>query len=394
MRLTRRDGDQDLTKLSALLPPGVTGRLAGVERCADSQIAAARTKSGRAEQASPSCPQGSRIGQTLGGAGVGASLTYVPGSLYLAGPHRGAPLSVVAITPAVAGPFDAGTVVVRVALRVDPISAQVSVDGSASDPIPHILQGIPLKLRELRVLTDRPGFTLNPTSCDPFRTAATLWGSSLDLLSPADDVPVERGSRYQAADCARLGFKPKLGLRLSGGTHRGDFPRLKATYGPRSGDANLEGLVLRLPRSLFVEQGHFRTICTRVQFAADSCPKGAIYGQVKAFTPLLSDPLQGPVYLRSSNNDLPDLVFDLHGLVDIEAAVRIDSTRGGLRATLDNAPDAPVSKVTVSMQGGQKGLLVNSRDLCAGPNRATVALAAHSGKALRLRPQLRARGCG
>jgi len=169
----------------------------------------------------------------------------------------------------------------------------------------------------------------------------------------------ELSSRYQAAGCASLGFKPRLGLKLKGGTRRGAFPALHASYIPRKhGDANLSRLALTFPDSEFIEQGHFRTICTRVQFAAgpgfgSECPKGSIYGHVKVFTPLLDEPLTGPVYLRSSNHNLPDAVLALHGLVDIEVATRIDSVHGRLRATVANAPDAPVSRAIVNMQGGR-----------------------------------------
>jgi hypothetical protein len=389
MRLTRNDGEQDMTRFSSTLPPGVLGKLAGVSKCPDSAIALAKSKSGREEIASPSCPANSQIGRSLVGAGVGSVLTYVPGKLYLGGPFHGDPLSVIAITPAVAGPFDVGTVVVREALTLNPETAEVEVDGGASDPIPHILAGIPLKLRDLRIYVDRPEFTLNPTNCEPSSVKATLFGSFLDVFNPADDLPVSLSSRYQAANCSSLGFKPRLGLKLKGGTRRGGHPGLTATYRPRPGEANAEGLVVRLPRSAFLDQSHIRTICTRVQFAADACPKGSQYGYIKATTPLLDEPLQGPVYLRSSNHKLPDLVFDLHGLVDIEVATRIDSVRGGVRASVDQIPDAPISKVVLRMQGAKKGLIINSRDLCAGTNRANARFTGQNGKPHDLRPVLR-----
>jgi len=389
MRLIRNDGEQDMTKFSSVLPPGVLGSLAGVSKCPDALVELAKTKTGREEQAAPSCPAGSLIGTTKAGAGVGGALTYVPGQIYLGGPYKGAPLSVVSITPAVAGPFDAGTVVVRLGLTLNPRTAEVEVDGAASDPIPHILKGIVLKVRDLRVYVDRPNFTLNPTSCDESSAKATLFGSFLDVLDPADDVPVALATRYQAANCLNLGHNPRLGLRLTGGTRRGAHPGLRAVYRPRPGDANVEGVVVRLPRSAFLDQGHIRTICTRVQFAAEACPKGARYGFVRAWTPLLDEPLQGAAYLRSSNNKLPDLVFDLKGIVDIEVSSRIDSVRGGIRATFDDLPDAPISAVVVRMQGGKKGLIVNSRDLCARKSRANVRIDAQNGKRRNLRPPVR-----
>ena len=305
-----------------------------------------------------------------------------------------------AITPALAGPFDAGTVVVREALRLNPVTHVGEVDGQASDPIPHILKGIPLNLREVRVSADKPDFTLNPTSCEPFEALARIWGDGT-ALAPLAPHPVERSSRFQAAGCASLGFKPRLRLKLRGGTRRGAFPALKAVYTPRGhGDANLSRLALLFPSSEFIEQGHFRTICTRVQFAAgggfgEKCPKGSVYGHIKVWTPLLSEPLQGPVYLRSSNHNLPDAVFALHGLVDIELATRIDSVHGRLRAIVQNSPDAPVSRAIVQMQGGQKGLFVNSRSLCFRPkrNRARVDAGGQNGRRELTRPVMRATRC-
>jgi hypothetical protein len=387
MRLTRQDGEQDMTRFDSILPPGVTGKIAGVARCSDAAIGAAKAKTGRQEQASPSCPASSQIGRTLAGAGVGEALTYVPGSLYLSGPYNGAPLSVAAIVPAVAGPFDAGTVVVREALTLNPNTAEVEVDGAASDPIPHILKGIPLKLRDLRVYVDRQNFILNPTSCDPAQARATLFGGYADVFSAADDVPVALASRYQAANCSRLGFKPKLSLQLKGGTKRGQFPALKAVLTPRPGDANIGKAVVTLPHSAFLEQGHIRTICTRVQFAADQCPKGSIYGKATAWTPLLDEPLKGPVYLRSSSNPLPDMVIALHGTVDFDLVGRIDSTNAQIRSSFESPPDAPVSKFVLEMQGAKKGLIVNSTNLCAGkPKRAKAELVGQNGKEYVARP--------
>ncbi|HET8862916.1 MAG TPA: hypothetical protein VFM94_06685 [Solirubrobacterales bacterium] len=390
MRLTRRDGDQDLVRFDATLPPGLIGRLTGVARCPEAQIAAARTKTGKAELASPSCPLGSLIGHAEAGAGVGSQLTYVPGRLYLAGPFAGAPLSVVAIVPAVAGPFDVGTVVTRQALRVDPRTGVVTADGRLSDPIPHILAGIPLRVRDIQVHVDRAGFTLNPTSCEPMSAVALIWGGGQDPFGLFDDAPVSRAVRFQASDCASLAFSPRLGLRLKGGTARGAHPALRAVFRPRAGQANTKRVVVRFPRSAFVEQAHIRTVCTRVQFAADACPKGSIYGRVTAFTPLLDNPLRGPVYLRSSSNVLPDLVFDLTGEVDFEAVVRIDSIRGALRAITDDLPDAPIEKVVIEMQGGRKSLIVNSTDLCGAKNRAQVRLEGHNAKRHTLHSTVRA----
>jgi hypothetical protein len=151
-----------------------------------------------------------------------------------------------------------------------------------------------------------------------------------------------------------------------------------------------EQLLLLFPRSEFLDQGHIRTICTRVQFAAKGCPPAAVYGHVLVFTPLLDEPLQGPVYLRSSNHKLPDLVFDLHGQIDVEVIGRIDSHRGGIRVSFEELPDASVSKVIVQMQGGKKGLIVNSTNLCASTNRATAKLTGQNGAIYEIHPKMQA----
>ena len=404
LRLTRHDGDQDLTRFSSVLPPGVVGRLAGTAQCSEADIATARSRTGpdggHEEQSDPSCPADSLIGRTVAGAGVGGVLTYVPGLLYLAGPYNGAPLSVVAITPGLAGPFDVGTIVVRQALRINPLTVEVEADGGSSDPIPHILKGIPLKVRDIRVYVDKPDFILNPTSCEPSAAKATIWGGGADVFSSADDVAHSLDARFQAASCASLAFKPKLGLKLRGGTRRGAHPALRGVFSPRKGNANTKRLVLRLPHSAFLEQGHIRTICTRVQFAAGGgngggCPKGAVYGHAKAWSPLLDEPLSGPVYLRSSNHNLPDFVATLHGIVNVEAVARIDSKKGGIRATFSQIPDAPLSRVIVNMQGGKKGLIVNSKNLCYKPkrNRANASFEGHNGRREAIKPLLRATSC-
>jgi hypothetical protein len=383
VRLSRKDGEQEFTNFSIKLPPGVIGKLAGLGICPDFAIAAARARTGphgaQEELDSPSCPASSEIGRTLAGSGVGTSLTYVPGRIYMAGPYNGAKLSIAAITAAKVGPFDLGTVVIREALKVDPETAEVSIDPTASDPLPHIIAGIEVHLREIRAYVDRPEFTFNPTNCKRTSTASTVLGSGLDFASAADNEPVTVTSPFQAADCSSLGFKPKLSIHLLGGTKRGDNPKLRAVLQARGGDANIERIQVTLPHSEFIEQGHFKTICTRVQFNSGAgngagCPANSVYGYARIFTPILSEPVEGPVFLRSSSHPLPDLVMALHNkYVDLNVDGRVDSVKGGrLRSTFEMLPDAPVTKAVLNMQGGRKGLFVNSTNLCKGAHNVLV----------------------
>jgi hypothetical protein len=377
LHLSRKDGDQEFSGLEVTLPKGLAAKFVGLPYCSDAALAAAAARSGKAEQANPTCPA-SRIGSVTVGAGPGSNPFYTKGNAYLAGPYKGAPMSVAVITPAVAGPFDVGTVVVRNALHVDPETAQARV---VSDPFPKIIDGIPLRLRDITVELDRPDFTLNPTSCEAKAITAKLTGSDGAIANPTN--------HFQVAGCEKLGFKPNLKLSLKGGTKRSDHPALKATLTyPKGNYANIAKAVVNLPHSEFLAQNHIKTVCTRVQYAAKACPPGSIYGFVTATTPLLEQPLSGPLYLRSSSNPLPDLVAALHGQIDIDLVGRIDSKNGGLRTTFDAVPDAPVSKFVLTMQGGKKGLLENSRNLCKSVNRADVKFTAQNGMTANSRPAL------
>ncbi len=391
LHLTRSDTEQEITSYSATFPPGLTGKLAGIPYCPESAIEAARGRGGFEEAEHPSCPAASEIGHTVAGYGVGPALTFAPGGLYLAGPFHGSTFSIVAIDSATVGPFDLGTVVIRSAIDVNPQTAQVTIDSSGSDPIPHIIDGIPLHLRDIRVYISRPDSTLNPTSCQPFSVVSTLSGSGARFSDPSDDTTATATAPYQAFDCGSLGFAPRLNLRLRGGTKRGDYPTLRTEVRPRPGDANIAGATVALPASEFLEQGHIGTICTRGQFSRDACPEASVYGTARAISPLLGQPLEGKVYLRSSNNSLPDLVADLRGGglgLKIEVVGRIDSVHGGLRGTFETLPDAPVSKFVLTLNGGKHGLLVNSEDLCAGPQFASARFLGQNNIGRQWRPRL------
>ncbi len=384
-RLSREDGEQQLKSFNATLPAGLTGKLAGVGICSQGTIEAAEAKTGHEELSNPSCPTDSLIGKVDVGAGAGPSPYYTTGRIYMAGPFKGAPLSAVAITPAVAGPFDLGTVAVQVPAYVDPATAVLTIRNG--EEFPHILEGVPLELRDARIALDRSQFTLNPTSC----SEKAIGGEAISLLGSS--APLFQ--RFQVGGCRGLDYGPKLSIRLFGKTKRGAHPRLRAILTAKPGEeANTARASVALPRSEFLENAHIRTVCTRVQFAADQCPAGSIYGKARAITPLLDEPLEGPVYLRSSSHELPDMVAALKGPpsrpIKVELVGRIDSVHGGIRSTFDFVPDQPVSKFILDMRGGRKGLIINSRDICAHVYRATAKFDGQNGKAHDFRPKLRA----
>jgi hypothetical protein len=199
---------------------------------------------------------------------------------------------------------------------------------------------------------------------------------------------------FQVGSCGDLVFKPKLELKLFGGTKRGAHPKFKATLKMPPGGANIAAASVALPKSEFLDQGHIKTICTRVQFAANACPAGSIYGSVTAKTPLLDETLSGPIYLRSSNNPLPDIVATFRGgKIDANVIGRVDSVNGGIRNTFDFVPDVPVTEATFNFFGGKKGLLVNSRNICSKTFRATAEFSGQNGAEHNFRPKMQAK-CG
>jgi hypothetical protein len=372
VELTRPDGNQFLKSLTVRTPPGFSANLKGIPYCPDSAIAtlANTLYSGLREMSASACPSASQIGSVTAGAGAGSKPFYAPGKVYLAGPYKSAPLSLVVVIPAVSGPYDLGNVAVRAAIEVDPRTARVS---TVSDVLPQILEGIPLRTRSIQVKIDRPKFALTPTNCAAHTTDGLIGGD--EGASDAQSV------HYQVANCANLPFKPRLSLKLNGGSKRGSHPALRATLTANPGDANIAGAVVAMPHAEFLDQAHIGTVCTRVQFSVNQCPPASIYGKARAFTPILGAPLEGPVYLRSSSHELPDLVADLHGQVDFELAATVDQKKGGIRTSFTGTPDVPVSKVVLSMQGGAKGLLQNSRDICAGKvPRADMRVTGQNGK--------------
>jgi hypothetical protein len=374
LRLSRGDAEQEITSYSMVLPKGITGRLAGIPFCPDAAIDAARARSGFAETAGPSCPAASQVGRTFSGYGVGAALTYSPGKIYLAGPYHGQPLSIVTINAATVGPFDLGTIVIRSAFSVDPETAQLRIDSRASDPIPHIVKGIPLHLREIRVFMDRDAFTRNPSSCEASQVVSTLTGSGARFGDPADDSSATASNHFQLLNCRTLGFRPKLGIRLRGPARRGAYPSLRATFASRGdADSNLKAIAVTMPHSMFLAQNHIAGICTRQQFAEERCPANSAYGKAVAYTPLFDEPLRGNVYLRSSSHRLPDLVASLRsGAVRIVLAGKIGPAKGGIRVQFEELPDAPLQRFVLTMAGGKHGLLQNSANICAVQPLASV----------------------
>ncbi len=382
--LFRDDGNQEVKQIDVDLPSGMVAKLKGVEYCPQASIDAAASRTGKDEQASASCPSSSFVGTAKIDAGTGPSPFKANGNAYLAGPYKGAPVSMVFVTPAVAGPFDLGNVVVRAALNVDPETVEVR---AVSDPIPDVFGGVKLDIRAIAVNLDRKEFTLNPTTCrEPLPIKSTIFGGGGNPADPSQWQSINRTNPVQFRNCKALQYKPKFYARIFGGKNqvqRAAHPKFRAILDARKGDANTRRAAFILPRATILDQAHIKTICTRVQLAANDCPKASIYGHAKATSPLLKGKLKGPVYLTSSNNPLPDLLADLKGQVNVRLRGVISSTNARLKTVFRKTPDVAVDKFVLTMKGGNKGLLINSRNLCSRQTTGFLNLKAQNSRQLK-----------
>ena len=386
MTLTRSDGEANPLSLSMHLPQGLLAKLAGVPLCPEPGASQGN------------CPQGSQVGSVTAATGVGGAPLWIPQpgkaptAIYLSGPYKSAPYSLVVRVPAQAGPFDLGTVVTRAAINVDPNNSTVTAQ---TDPLPQILEGVPVAYRAIHVDVDRPNFILNPTGCTEKQITARVLATNGQVATPSD--------AYQATNCARLPYTPKLKLTLKGATKRSGHPALKAVLTQKPNQANNAKVSVQLPTSQFIDQDHINNPCTRVQFNANACPPLSILGTAKATTPLLDQPLEGPVIFRSNGGEreLPDIVADLKGgglrviQVGFVDSVPVKGTElARLRTRFLSVPDAPVQKITISLFGGKKrGLLENSRNLCKTDRKAKVSFTGQNGAAQNGNVKIAA-GCG
>jgi hypothetical protein len=252
---------------------------------------------------------------------------------------------------------------------------------AVSDPLPQILEGIPIDYRDVRVEINRPDFTRNPTNCAAMKVTSTLTSSGGKTANPS--------APFQASGCGELGFKPSLALALKGQTKRTGNPALTATLKAPEGQANIAKTAVLLPKTEFIDNSHINNPCTRVQFNEGACPAKSILGTAKAESPLLEKPLEGTVYLASGyGHKLPDVLAALKGQVNINLDGIVSSFHQRLRTTFKTVPDVPVTKFTLNLLGGKRGLLVNSANLCKGAQLATVEMTGQNNRRANSQPKI------
>jgi len=374
LRIERQDGEQEITGFGTTLPPGLTGNLTGIPFCGEAQIQRAREQSGAEAQTNPACPAASEIGHSIAEAGVGSVLAQTPGRVYLGGPLEGAPFSIVSITSAKVGPFDLGTVVVHLPLLINPITAAVSIPAGAPDQIPHIIKGIVVHLRAIRVYIDRERFILNPTSCQPMSLSATVVGAGADFADPADADPVTGSDHFQAANCSSLAFKPTFRVFTQGKTSRKNGAslqvRLSYPQAPLGTQANIAKVHVELPKQLPSRLTTLQKACADAVFNANpaNCPVASRIGTATATTPILPVAISGPAYFVSHGGaKFPELIIVLQGYgvtVDLDGETFINKA-GITSTTFNTVPDVPVSTFQLTLPSGPDSVLAANGDLCA-----------------------------
>ena len=392
--VSREDGTQRFGSINASLPEGLLGKLAGVPYCSEAQIAAATARGaegeGATEQSSPSCPDASQVGVVNITAGAGSQPYPVQGKAYLAGPYKDAPLSLAIVTPAIAGPFDLGTVVVRVALYIDQGTAQIR---AVSDPIPTILDGIPLDVRSISLYMNRAGFTFNPTSCEPM----SVGGEETSTLNQT----IGLSNRFQVGGCQGLPFKPAMAISTQGKTSKADGASLNVKVSQQSGEADIHKVDLTLPTALPARLTTLQQACTEAQFAANpaGCPPGSFIGTAKAVTPILSVPLTGPAILVSHGGAaFPDVVFLLQANerganIRIDLDGKTDIKKGVTYSRFETVPDAPITSFETNLPQGPHSVLAATANLCTTKLAIPTQLVGQNGATLTQSTKVAVTGC-
>jgi hypothetical protein len=374
---SREDREQNLSGIQVRTPPGLLGSLSGVPLCGEPQASLG------------TCGAGSKIGSMTVAAGPGAHPFYERGSLYLTGPYRGSPFGLSIVVPTVAGPFNLGNVVVRARINVDPHTAALTV---TSDPLPQILDGIPLRLRTSNVTVDRPGFTFNPTNCAQQQISATITG--------AQGAQAQVSAPFAVAGCSGLPFRPRFGVSTSGHTSRVNGASLdtKLVY-PAGASSNIAKVKVDLPRQLPARLTTLQKACPAATFDANpaSCPKGSIVGIARASTPILPVALSGPAYFVSHGGEaFPNLIVVLQGYgvrIDLIGDTFINGKTGITSSTFKDVPDVQVNSFELYLPQGPGSALAANGNLCKSKLLMPTVFTAQDGAQLKQNTKITVTGC-
>ncbi len=380
LTLSRSEQNENLQSLSVRLPPGLLGELSKVTLCPEAHAQAG------------TCAAQSEIGSATVGAGSGPEPAYVNGTVYLTGPYEGAPFGLSIVVPATVGPLSLGTIVLGAKIQVNPATAALTI---SSGPLPQSLDGVPLQIRTINLDIDREGFTFNPTDCAPlaFEGAAQ---SSQSLTAPIS-------TRFQAANCAALPFTPKLSGLTHAGTSKTHGAYLHLRIVSAGGQANIAKLKVDLPKQLTPRLSTLQNACLAAVIEADPahCPAASIVGSVTVITPVLHEPLVGPVYVVSHGHSAsPAVEFVLQGEgVTVDVVGQTSLQHGILAGTFRALPDVPISTLGLVLTEGTHSLFAANlpararRSMCGQSLEMPTEITGQNGAVLKQRTKLAVSGC-
>jgi hypothetical protein len=377
LTVSRNDGQQMISSLTAQLPPGLAAMLSQVPLCAEAQAAAG------------SCPSQSQIGTTAIGAGAGAQPLYLPGMVYLTGPYDGAPFGLSIVVPATAGPLNLGTIVVRARILVNASTMQMTI---ASDPLPQIVDGIPLRLRVMSLNMNRAGFMFNPSNCAPGTVAGTI--------DSAEGASVAVTSPFQLAGCAGLAFAPRLAATTEArASSQGNGASLDVQLTDATGaQANISSVTAELPGRLRPRLSTIQQACRATTFAAEpaSCPESSRVGSTTITTPVLPVPLRGSVYLVARGaSAYPELMTALESQgikAALNGAISI-SSRDAVTIAFKGLPDVPISSFVLALPQGPHSMLGAIENLCSGRLEMPYTITGANGARIRQSSRVAVKGC-
>jgi hypothetical protein len=384
--LNRADGQQYLSQVSTTLPAGLLGAIPSVALC------------GEPRAAQGTCTAASQIGVATVTAGAGTEPYAFSGPVFLTGAYNGAPYGLSIAVPAVAGPFNLGTVVTRAAITVDPRTARVTVTTPPSGTpgaLPTIVDGVPLRLKTLSVEVSRPNFLFNPTNCGALATESTLSG-----FTPGSSVGATQSlsSPFQVGGCSALSFKPSFKASTNAKTSRktGASLRVSLTHGAHQ--ANMRSVFVQLPKQLPSRLTTLQKACPEATFVANpvNCRKlGSEVGTATVATPVLPGKLAGSAYLVSHGGEaFPDLDIVLEG--DGVKVILVGNTsikKGITSSTFAAIPDVPVSSFVLNLPVGAHSVLTANGSLCAKPLAMPTTIVAQSGAQLKRKTRISVAGC-
>ncbi len=371
--LERGDGQQYLSQVKTVLPPGLVAKIPAVPLCVEPQAALG------------TCSVASQVGVAKVKAGAGSMPFEFSGPVYLTGPYNGAPYGLSIAVPAIAGPFNLGLVVTRATINVDPVTARVTV----TSVLPTIVKGVPLRMKSVNVNINRQGYLINPTNCGAFLTESTLTstlGATQSLSSP-----------FQVNNCSALTFKPKFGAATAAKTSKANGASLETTLNMPAGGANVKSVLVQLPKQLPSRLTTLQKACPEATFAANpfNCPSGSFVGGARANTPTLPGKLQGPAILVSHGGqafpDL-DLVMEANGIrVILTGNTNI---KNGITTTnFATTPDVPVSSITVNLPTGAHSALTANGNVCANKLVMPTTIVGQNGTAVKQNTTIKVTNC-